>query len=1080
MANSEPAPPSANVGQYRNFFFHSCKTASYAFARSSRAPILRMHTLSVRAFRSAALGLQKAPLATRTGRLFHATARARAADDSGGAPENDGNKPENETRNIEGSKADENVVGETLFTTADESQGRKRGSNGSRSRTTRNRKPEELPPVNLPKSFLSRAVCRLEDISIGTRLSNTDESDARSFLENALLHPKPDSELEEHIAYILEAAAWTEETLGETLKTLKSSIGPERELIHKKGDILVAAAFWAALKSTHAIHGLKAVDELFERSSISSSGHLFTTLNYTQLLGKKRQTPHPSRAKDIIQHAVDDSGPQEHPVSWFSPDLVSEIIAYLRADLLIKAPKNVKLSELRRPVTLINFSDYSGYSVPHDVVRHIAHQLEADVLHLRAVDIAHVVGDYLGQDAVRAPGPISQLGYKVAINSGRQPRKEDEPDSLKQHLSTLSAVVSDDRVKKDGRRSLMDELLYAPNRGKNEDLWEDLKINTALEELIRSADSESTEQRPLIVHVDDFNALNMDSECGAMVISKIRKTIDGLWAEGRKIALVGSCSTKVAPRSYLKALREIESTERVVNLSMVSPPETDASSRMDLAVKWVASDIKRDALEKKDYLRENDRNITRVLSTMVEYPSDIMKTITEEIGLCGLHRIKLPESWANGVLPLNEVYRIATMIIGRLESTNPIDVFNIKSLEKAVSIINMLEDSKEESPKTKTFEENERRGPWNRFRPGGFHPPNLFASAENEHEERLESGLINTQDIRTTFDDIHASKETIESIKMLTTLSLLRPEAFSYGVLATDRIPGCLLYGPPGTGKTLLAKAVAKESGANMIEISGATINNKFVGESEKNVRALFQLAKKKEPLVIFIDEADALLGSRGHDEGFGSAGLRRETINQFLREWDGMEKTKAFIMVATNRPFDLDEAVLRRLPRKLLIDLPTEADRAAILRIHLKGEELDPQTVSIEDIAKRTPLYSGSDLKNVCVAAAMAAVKEELELEEQLKKQQKEQPESEESTSDRNTDDRMKRRVLQARHFDKALREIAASVNEDMATLTAIRKFDEKYGDGGVARRRRAKKMGFQIVPEGVGAGEGRVRSGR
>ncbi|KAI1210754.1 AAA-domain-containing protein [Annulohypoxylon truncatum] len=1028
-----------------------------------------MHNLPVRAFRLAAFGLQKTPLATRPGRLFHASTRVRAADDSSNsAPKDGGENPENETQTSEGDRAEENTPGENLFTTTDESYGRKRAGNGLRTRTTRNRKPEELPPVNLPKSFLSRAVCRFEDINASTRLSSIDERDARIILENALLDTKPDFKFEEHIAYILEAAAWTEETLSEILETLKSGIGLDENLIHKKGDILVAAAFWSALRSARVIHGVETVDELFEQNSISSSGNLFTTLNYTQLFGKKRRTPHPSQAKEIIQRAVDDYGLQEHPVSWFSPTLISEITTFLRADLLVKAPKNVKSTELRRPITLLNFSDYSGYSIPHDVVRHIAHKLEADVLHLRAVDIAHIVGDYLGQDAVRASGAVSQLGYKAAINNGRQPKNGNELDAFKQSLTVFSILLDRGRGKKDDRKSTTDELLYSSYRGKNEDL----KINTALEELIHSADSESTEQRPLIVHVDDFNALNMDLECGAMIISKIRKIVDGLWAEGRKIALVGTSSTRGAPREYLAALRELESTERIIHLSTVSSSETYTSSRIDLSVRRVTSDMKRDALEKKDYIRENDGNITKVLSSMVEHPSDATIATTGEIGLDGLHRNKLPIPWTNSVLPLNEVYRIATMMIGHPKTTNPSDVLSTKSVEKVISFINNIEDSKEESSKTVTSADDQES-----FNPSA----SIFPGAEFDHVERLESGLINAQNIRTTFNDIHASKDTIESIKMLTTLSLIRPEAFSYGVLATDRIPGCLLYGPPGTGKTLLAQAVAKESGANMIEISDATINNKYVGESEKTVRALFQLAKKREPLVIFIDEADGLLGSRGSERGLGSGIPRRETINQFLREWDGMEKTKAFIMVATNRPFDLDEAVLRRLPRKLLIDLPTEADRAAILRIHLRGEELDPQTVSIEDLAKRTPLYSGSDLKNVCVAAAMAAAKEELELEEQqLKQQQTETEESSTSSSSHDPDGRMKRRVLQARHFDKALREIAASVSEDMATLTAIRRFDEKYGDGGSARHRRGKGMGFQIVPEGAGVGDGRVRGGR
>jgi SpoVK/Ycf46/Vps4 family AAA+-type ATPase len=103
----------------------------------------------------------------------------------------------------------------------------------------------------------------------------------------------------------------------------------------------------------------------------------------------------------------------------------------------------------------------------------------------------------------------------------------------------------------------------------------------------------------------------------------------------------------------------------------------------------------------------------------------------------------------------------------------------------------------------------------------------------NRHEKKLLSGVVLPNDIKTTWDDIRAPKETIEATKTLTTLSLIRPEAFTYGVLATDKIPGLLLYGPPGTGKTLLAKAVAKESGATVLEVSGADLNDMFVGEGK-------------------------------------------------------------------------------------------------------------------------------------------------------------------------------------------------------------------------------------------------------
>lgn len=315
----------------------------------------------------------------------------------------------------------------------------------------------------------------------------------------------------------------------------------------------------------------------------------------------------------------------------------------------------------------------------------------------------------------------------------------------------------------------------------------------------------------------------------------------------------------------------------------------------------------------------------------------------------------------------------------------------------------------------------------------------------NHHEKVLLRGVVNPESIRATFNDVHAPPETIEALKTLTTLSLTRPDAFRYGVLATDRISGLLLYGPPGTGKTLLAKAVAKESGATVLEISGSDVYDMYVGESEKNVRAIFSLAKKLSPCVVFIDEADAIFASRGSGTNRNS---HRELINQFLREWDGMTETTAFIMVATNRPFDLDDAALRRLPRRLLVDLPTEQDREAILRIHLKDEQVDA-SVSLARLAVDTPLYSGSDLKNLAVAAALACVREENEAKEK-------------HTGDEPFEFPEKRTLTQ-RHFNKAMEEISASVSEDMSTLSAIRKFDEKYGD----RRGRRKKMNYGFTPE-------------
>ncbi len=153
--------------------------------------------------------------------------------------------------------------------------------------------------------------------------------------------------------------------------------------------------------------------------------------------------------------------------------------------------------------------------------------------------------------------------------------------------------------------------------------------------------------------------------------------------------------------------------------------------------------------------------------------------------------------------------------------------------------------------------------------------------------------------------------------------------------------------------------------------------------------------------------------------------------------------------MVATNRPFDLDDAVLRRLPRRILLDLPLADGRLQILRVMLRHEVLDP-AVRLDDLAAATELYSGSDLKNLCVAAAMEAVKDELRARD----------------AHAGPDPFVfpDRRVLGPAHFAKALAEISASISEDMASLQAIRRFDERYGSSRPRKARR--RMGFEAVP--------------
>lgn len=192
------------------------------------------------------------------------------------------------------------------------------------------------------------------------------------------------------------------------------------------------------------------------------------------------------------------------------------------------------------------------------------------------------------------------------------------------------------------------------------------------------------------------------------------------------------------------------------------------------------------------------------------------------------------------------------------------------------------------------------------------------------------------------------------------------------------RIPkGVLLFGSPGTGKTLLAKAVAGEANVPFFSISGSEFVEMFVGVGASRVRNLFKAAKENAPCIIFIDEIDAVGRQRGAGLG-GGHDEREQTLNQLLVEMDGFDTNVGIIiMAATNRPDVLDPALLRpgRFDRQITIDLPDIKARTAILKVHARNKNLD-ESVKLEDIAKRTPGFSGADIENLLNESALLAAR--------------------------------------------------------------------------------------------------------
>ncbi|KAJ3333861.1 hypothetical protein HDU76_002187 [Blyttiomyces sp. JEL0837] len=331
----------------------------------------------------------------------------------------------------------------------------------------------------------------------------------------------------------------------------------------------------------------------------------------------------------------------------------------------------------------------------------------------------------------------------------------------------------------------------------------------------------------------------------------------------------------------------------------------------------------------------------------------------------------------------------------------------------------------------------------------------------NSYELRLlNECLVKPSDLTTTFGSIGGLGKIKSVINDLIRLPLERPELFSYGVLKQSTT-GLLLFGPPGTGKTMLARAIASESGANFLNVQMSSLQDKYVGENEKNVKALFSLARKLRPCVIFVDEIDALLKVRTRSQ----PSWVTNTINEWMQEWDGIqsESSKGIIVVGgTNRPFDLDEAVLRRLPRRILVPLPEQAERREILSLLLKEERLgegshdaaasgNERDEVLDKVAALTDSFSGSDLKNLCIAAALQSIR---------------RMEAAGILTPAEPGGKSRHRVILLEDFEKSLKsgDVVPSLNDRAELMKQLVEWDKTYGmaSGG---KPRSSPWGFDIL---------------
>jgi len=278
-----------------------------------------------------------------------------------------------------------------------------------------------------------------------------------------------------------------------------------------------------------------------------------------------------------------------------------------------------------------------------------------------------------------------------------------------------------------------------------------------------------------------------------------------------------------------------------------------------------------------------------------------------------------------------------------------------------------------------------------------------------------------------TWDDIGGLESVKRELQELVQYPVEHPEKFlKFGMTPSK---GVLFYGPPGCGKTLLAKAIANECQANFISIKGPELLTMWFGESEANVRDVFDKARMAAPCVLFFDELDSIAKSRGGGSGGDGGGASDRVINQILTEMDGMgAKKNVFIIGATNRPDIIDSAILRpgRLDQLIYIPLPDEPSRISILRANLRKTPIS-QEVNLDYLAKVTHGFSGADLTEISQRACKLAIRESIEKDIQREKERESNP-----NSDIDMDEEDPVPEIRRDHFEEAMRFARRSVSDN------------------------------------------------
>jgi vacuolar protein-sorting-associated protein 4 len=301
-------------------------------------------------------------------------------------------------------------------------------------------------------------------------------------------------------------------------------------------------------------------------------------------------------------------------------------------------------------------------------------------------------------------------------------------------------------------------------------------------------------------------------------------------------------------------------------------------------------------------------------------------------------------------------------------------------------------------------------------------------AVSSEEQELIDtiSGTIVTESPNVRWEDIAGLANVKQALREAIVLPIAKPQLFTG---ARKPWSGILLFGPPGCGKTLLAKAAATECNATFFSASSADLLSKWLGESEKLISSLFKVARLKAPSLIFMDEIDSIATKRG--EGAESGGERR-VKTQLLSEIQGLKSTHdkpLLVLGATNRPWDIDNAMLSRFEKRVHVPLPDLKARAGIFKIHTEGVNSALTDEDFIELAVRTEGYSGRDIANICREVIMLPVRE-LDMSGLLE----------------NTDKEVNVRDIELKDFKKTLKKVKPMTNK--ALMKQYNDWAEEFGE--------------------------------